>query len=173
MKKHIAILMLCAAWALPASAQDAPKAEAFLGYSFFRLSGGNGLNVPGGWHASLAGNFNRYFGLVGDFSGHYKSIGGANFNVHTFTFGPRFTYRSEKPVEAFGHFTVGGVRVGAGAAGFGVSDTSFAFTIGGGVDIKASPRVAIRPVQLDYVARVAGGNTQNNLRYSAGVVFRF
>lgn len=71
--------------------------------------------------------------------------------------------------------TFGGAHVGGG----GASESGFAMTIGGGVDVKASPRVAIRLGQFDYVLTrfdgpVSGNKTsQHNFRYAAGVVFRF
>jgi len=50
----------------------------------------------------------------------------------------------------------------------------FATTTGGGIDIAVTKRVAVKPIQLEYItARPSGNSFQNNLRYSAGVVFRF
>jgi hypothetical protein len=45
--------------------------------------------------------------------------------------------------------------------------------MGGGIDIKALPFVAIRVVQVDYVLTRFDGQTQNQPRVSAGVVFHF
>lgn len=172
MRKLLVIIAVMFLWAGSAAAQSTPKAEVFGGYSLVRLDGGT--NMPGGWHGSVAGNFNQYLGVVGEFSGHYKSFGaGASTNLHTFTFGPRLTFRSQDKLEAFTHATFGAARIGATALGITASDSAFAFTLGGGVDIKATDRIAIRPVQLDYLVTRFGGSTQNNLRYSAGVVFRF
>jgi hypothetical protein len=53
------------------------------------------------------------------------------------------------------------------------------FLIGGGIDIPVTPKIAIRPVQFDYLltrfgnAFTAGNNNQSNFRYQAGVQFRF
>jgi len=41
------------------------------------------------------------------------------------------------------------------------------------LDIKVSPLIGIRPVQLDFLQTLGGGSTENNIRYSAGVVLRF
>ncbi len=171
MKKALLALFISSVFAGVAAAQSAPAAEAFIGYSFVRADGGE--NFPGGWHGSIAGNFNKNFGLVGEFSGHYKDFSGVTLKVHTFTFGPRFTYRGSERVEAFAHATVGGANASASAFGIGAGDTAFAWTIGGGVDIRCTDRIAVRPVQLDYVGTRFGSQTQNNLRYSAGIVFRF
>lgn len=172
MRKLLVIIAVLFIGAGSAAAQTTPKAEAFGGYSFVRLDGGT--NLSRGWHGSVAGNFNSYLGIVGDISGHYRGFGGgASVNLHNFTFGPRLTFRSQDKLEAFTHATFGVARTGASAAGLTISESAFAFTFGGGVDIKWTERVAIRPVQLDYLVTRFGSSTQNNLRYSAGVVFRF
>jgi hypothetical protein len=59
------------------------------------------------------------------------------------------------------------------------AQNNFAVAIGGGVDFNLTSRVAVKPIQVEYLAAqvsTGGGNlnfVQNNLRYSAGVVFRF
>jgi opacity protein-like surface antigen len=58
----------------------------------------------------------------------------------------------------------------------GTSQNNFAAAIGGGVDIAVTNHIAIKPIQVEYVmTQVSPGSVsyvQNNLRYSAGVVFR-
>ena len=54
--------------------------------------------------------------------------------------------------------------------------TAFAMTVGGGVDVRVSPRIAIRLAQAEYLmTRFPDGlsNRQDNFRFGAGVVFRF
>jgi hypothetical protein len=64
-------------------------------------------------------------------------------------------------------------------ARFVASQTAFALTAGGGVDIKISKRVTFRPIAVDYYMtrlrnlRTAGDNNQDNIRYSAGFTFWF
>jgi opacity protein-like surface antigen len=72
----------------------------------------------------------------------------------------------------------GVVRATASIAGTSGSDTRFAMSVGGGFDYKLSDHFAIRPVKVDYLLSrfpETGTNaqTQNNLRVSTGVVFRF
>jgi len=55
-------------------------------------------------------------------------------------------------------------------------DTSFAMALGGGVDLAVSKHVWIRAVQVDYhysELRNLQGNRQNQIRLSAGIVFRW
>jgi hypothetical protein len=59
------------------------------------------------------------------------------------------------------------------------SQTAFAMTAGGGLDIKLNKHVSFRPIGLDYYLtrfqnlRTLGDNNQNNLRYTAGFNFMF
>ena len=60
------------------------------------------------------------------------------------------------------------------------SDTSFAMAFGGGADVKLAGRLWLRAVQVDYVQTrfvqgypVYGRANQNNVKVSAGLVFRF
>ena len=51
-------------------------------------------------------------------------------------------------------------------------------TVGGGLDYKLTDHFAVRPVKVDYLMTRfsetgTGANTQNNLRVSTGIVFRF
>jgi hypothetical protein len=51
--------------------------------------------------------------------------------------------------------------------------------LGGGVDIKVTSHLAIRPIEVDYYLTrfinnfTTGNNNQNNFRYQAGLVFEF
>jgi opacity protein-like surface antigen len=166
-----------------AMAQDHPKAEIFGGYSFAHISPGQGIqsdNLPKGWHASVAGNFNDWFGIAGDISGNYgkPDFGtgiGLDTKIHTYTFGPRISYRKNEKVTPFAHVQFGGAHLsGTGV----VSENAFAMNFGGGVDIKINNNFAIRAGQFDYVLTrfngpVTGTKTfQHNFRYSAGIVIR-
>jgi hypothetical protein len=59
------------------------------------------------------------------------------------------------------------------------SQTAFAMTAGGGLDIKISKHLTFRPIGVDYYLtrlrnlRSATDNSQNNLRYTAGLNFTF
>ncbi len=119
----------------------------------------------------------------------------------SFLFGPQVSYREIPNVKPFGHMLFGGMRAsklvfsstssGGVGGGFGIiSDpscpsyfcvepaTSFAMAFGGGLDVKATDRIWIRAFQADYVrAEITTGYgtiaTQNDLRISTGIVFRF
>ncbi len=171
MRKFLVIAMLAAVIGLPLWAQDNPKAEIFGGYEYLRINPGSG--APGqnnnGWNAALTGNLSPNFGITADFAGAYKSIAGVRVSTYTFLFGPTLASRSNDKVTPFAHALLGGAH--ASAAGSG--ESAFAMALGGGIDYKAGESVAIRIGQFDYLMTRFGSSTQNNFRYSAGVVFRF
>jgi len=181
---------------LPVAAQEAPKAELFGGYSYANFDAGNGadrLNLNG-WNASVAGNFNRWFGVVGDFSGQYGSQAGVKRNSHSFLFGPRFSARQNEWVTPFVHALFGTTRAHRESDSVEPARTENAFStaIGGGLDVKAGETLSIRLAQADYFLTrfdeasgivciqstilpcpTTRAGTQHNFRFSTGVVFRF
>jgi len=166
MRKFVGLFLLLMLLAVPAFAQDYPKAELFGGYSFMRADTGVGTHYnANGWAAGLTGNANDWFGVAGYFSGHYKS----GVKIYGFLFGPELSYRKNEKVRPFFHALFGGAH-GSGGGG---SDNAFAMAYGGGFDVKANDKVAIRVAQFDYVATRFGGVFEHNYAFSAGVVFRF
>lgn len=211
---RFAVILACAAaFSGLAQAQDTPRVELFGGYSYLNLdtSAANQAGVPGignrlslnGWEASANVNLNRWIGVEGDLSGHYKAdcldfllqevistaTSGSTCSNLSFMGGPRFTFRDGKIV-AFAHGLFGGDRLSATASsedlGFtgppnltaSVWNTSFAFATGGGVDYAVTNRISIRLGQFDYFLTrhlndIPGVPAQNNYRVSAGIVFNF
>ena len=45
--------------------------------------------------------------------------------------------------------------------------------LGGGINLAVTDRVAIRPIQADYLVNWFLGNRQDNIRLSGGIVLRF
>jgi opacity protein-like surface antigen/outer membrane protein OmpA-like peptidoglycan-associated protein len=181
-----------------------PKVELFLGYSYFRglptYAAGNRMVELNGGTASVAFNLNRYLGLVGDFAGFRDTqlnltglganpprVADSSGSVFTYLFGPRLSYRKWERVTPFAQALFGGVHASqvklSGCTGTLCTplptQNAFAFTAGGGLDIKVQRHLAIRVVQAEYMmtrfADVTTGasNSQNDLRLSAGLVLRF
>jgi hypothetical protein len=71
-------------------------------------------------------------------------------------------------VSPFGHLLLGGAHNSTG--GFGAS--SFAMALGGGIDADLPHGIRWRLVQMDYVLTQFGGS-QNNFRFSTGILIRF
>lgn len=186
MRSVCALLVALLLLAVPAAAQEAPKAEVFAGYSNLRMhpgSGANGFNLNG-WNTSVVGNFNRWFGIKADFAGQYGSPWLPNptpppvtvkvdTNTHSFLFGPQFSYRKNERATPFAHALFGAARVEGSTFGANVSESGFAMALGGGVDLRVNDAVAVRIGQLDYLLTRLADNNRHNFRYSTGIVFRF
>lgn len=184
MRKLVWLFGLVLAFSLAAAAQEASKADVFLGYSYGRIipqsSGNSNFNINGGT-GSIAWNLNDTFGIVADFAGYrVGKINGSDPDSTAFTylFGPRFSYRRSKKVTPFAQALVGGARVSQNLVPLSASQNAFAMTVGGGVDANLSRHLALRLGQVEYfLTRFQEiGNTrqtQNNLRFSTGIVFRF
>lgn len=159
------------AFAMPASAQKAPRLELFAGYSYLRfdsttLGFADYSNLHGG---ELAGafNFSRHFGIVADVSDHF----GNHLRVYQYIFGPQVMAHRGR-VSGFAHALFGKAndRVSINGANTG---TGRAVALGGGFDYYMSPRYSIRVVQADYLNTHTFNLSQGNLRVSTGVVFHW
>ena len=174
MRNFIGLALLLCMVSLAAFAQETgntPKAEIFGGYQYTRFDGGVNAN---GWDTSLTGNLNHWFGIAADFSGAYKSQNGVSFNNYTYTFGPVVSYRHNETFTPFAHFLAGGFRASAAFGGLSGSDNGFAMMFGGGVDVKATKRVAVRAIQFDWLSLHANGSSDNNnMRISTGLLLRY
>ncbi len=152
--------------------QDVPKVEVFGGYSW------TGANLQG-VDASVTGNVNSWLGITGDFTGHYgnEQVSGIRLykNAHTVQGGPRFSKRGKR-FTAFAHALFGATRFKQYATiddtYIEESATGFTTTVGGGLDVTVSRRVAIRALQIDYFRPKFFGTPDNRVRASFGVVFR-
>jgi len=175
MRKFLSIVILLAVFSLGAFAQEAmntaPKAEIFGGYQYTRFDGGANAN---GWNTAVTGNLNNWFGVAADFSGAYTSQAGVSFRNYTYTFGPVVSYRHNENFTPFVHFLAGGFHGSASFNGLSGTGNGFAMMFGGGFDVKASRRVALRAVQFDWLSLHAnGGSDNNNMRLSTGILLRY
>jgi len=178
MRKLFILIAIVLASAGSAVAQDFPKAEIFGGYQYIRVNpggGASGANCQGG-AGSVAGNFNHWLGVVGDF-GACKVTGlGSGTSAHAvnYLFGPKLSYRSHGRLTPYAQVLFGGQHFTGSVSGVGSSsDNSFAMTFGGGADYELTNHVAIRLIQAEYLYTKFGGTHQNNARISAGVVYRW
>jgi hypothetical protein len=167
MKKLALLVLVVLPSALAVNAQEAPRGDLSIGYSFFREGFSGGANTHGG-SASLGAYFNDWLGIVGDFGVYHFSQSGITANTYTFLGGPRLSANRGQRVSPFVQFLVGGDHVdvvGTGASGF-------AWSTGGGADLALSRHIAMRP-QFDYIGLRAAGNTTHSARASISLVFRF
>ncbi len=178
MRKLMIFFGLLLLVALPAAAQENPKVEIFGGYSYarFQTASPNRSNLNG-WNAAIQGNVTPWFGLVGDFSGHYGTrvdpVTGADLKINTYQalFGPSVALPSR--VRPFAHALFGVARGNANLFGSTSSESAFGMALGGGVDAELTNHVSLRLIQGDYLMNRFLKVNRNNFRLSAGLVFRF
>ena len=165
MNKILLLGLALAFWTLPAQAQSV---DASVSYSYFRLGGNGGLN-QNGLSGSVSYNVNHWLGIAGDIGGYHASPGGVSLNTYTYMFGPRLNLHNPSTLTPFVQALLGGSRVTAGSGG---SSNQFAYSVGGGVDIRLLPHLALRP-QLDYIGLATPGTHTNCTRASVGFVAHF
>jgi opacity protein-like surface antigen len=159
------------------------KVDIFAGYSFAHVSeNGFGLNFNGG-SASAAYNLTPMFGLIADFGGYHTNSFNSDATAYIYLFGPRVNFHEGKWTP-FAQFLLGGAHISGngcvdvrvrdgGVIGCNASDNNFALALGGGLDYNVNQHIAIRAAQVEYLMTRFFSQTQNGVRVSAGVVFRF
>ena len=185
------VLILCSSSTLAQEKQPVPKYDIFAGYQWLNPGG----NIPGGPDGmggilpfklpsmgkggglAFGYNFHPNFALEGDIGLNLKD----QFDVSTYSLGPRFTWRGEG-INFFAHTLLGdnhltspvGARNGIGAI------------LGGGIDLPIVRRISLRLIEADYqwarqnYASIVPPN-QPDLRHASfegarlrtGVVFNF
>ena len=132
-----------------------------------------------GWQASITEKATDWLGLTQEFGGSYGTRNLRGFNNHFSTFsilsGPRFYYQGLKGVTPFVHALFGyeQTAVEIKSENLKVTGSSYAMAFGGGLDVTVSKGLAIRLIQADFYRPQVFGSSQNDLRVSAGIVFRF
>ena len=193
-----AVVVLCVIGTF-AAAQDqpAPKWELYAGYSFFDpanhvyglLPGGllpatsRIESNPHGVGASVTYNFNRWFGLTADGSGHWGSgENGVSSRIDDAAFysasaGPKLTFRTHH----FSPFVEALVGWHSLDSDLFQSDNGFGFMAGGGVDLNLTRRVAWRVLRGDFVfsnhqygpSPIVPATDVRGVRLQSGLVFMF
>ncbi len=161
-----------------------------------------------GWDGQAQYNVSRWVGFAVDAGGRYGSPfttirgikGLPDGNTYSFLAGPVISYRTSSIFTPFVHTLVGWDRTTLDG---GTIDTplspvtvrattyyDFAIALGGGVDVRASRRISIRPVQLDWYHTSLNqdtfymtafgltkylnvGTKEQNYRFATGIVVKF
>lgn len=129
-----------------------------------------------GWNVGGAFKVLGPLAVAADFSDTSGSFQGAHTRLKTYLAGPQLRFPG--PISPFAHFLVGGAHEATSSAVGLVTISSptqnaFATTLGGGLDLKVLPFISVRPIQIDYLLTHFNSNTQNQFRYSGGIVLRF
>jgi opacity protein-like surface antigen len=197
MRRFLFLLMVVFAVSITANAQDFPKVEVHGTYSLLVAD----IDVLDdetlhGYGFGIAFNPHKNFGLVAEFTSNHGASGPVTIpegtipeldtRVYSVLFGPRLSARYSA-VTVFGHGLLGWGNMKlenekTADPDVSESNTEFTMAIGGGLDINVAKHVAIRAAQLDYMpihtdinTRLTGGTSSwlHNLRYQAGIVFKF
>ena len=167
-------LAVVLAFSIPSFAQEVnyPKAEVFGGFSIASVSLPSSFDVTTGtlttartsfwgWQGAANYNLTHHLGIVADFGGQYKTVGGlVPLNSYQFLFGPRMAFRGPK-MTPFVHAMFGGIKEGMGSFSItdpvlgtinvpGASSTGFGMALGGGIDVNISDKLALRVPQFDW-----------------------
>jgi outer membrane protein OmpA-like peptidoglycan-associated protein len=175
----------------------------FLGYSYLQSvpkpADGNRLVWMNGGSASMAFNINRYLGIVADvgdytnseirFQGAYGAtvnVDSADGGVISYLFGPRLSFRNHSRITPFVQALFGGAHASEVILSNCTlncmllpEENTFAWTAGGGLDVRVHRHFAIRLIQAEYLMTrfqdYSTGTTasQNDMRLSSGIVFGF
>lgn len=172
--------------ALPATADDGPRADIAGGYSLIYAHDIK-TTFPAGWFGSASVNVTNFFAIAGEVSGHYKSESIASsagvttsLRVHTYLAGPRFVSgtgaaRFYLEILAGGATASNGVNVSSGgtSASASASETNFCYMPAVGLDIGFNRETAMRIGAGERLIRVSGGSTSKQFQFIAGLVLRF
>ncbi len=173
------------------------------------------LNGGGG---SATFNFGSFFGIKADFQGYGSSnftytipsgatlpngevttgttVGKLQGNLFTYTFGP-VVKKHTGVFQPFVEVLLGAAHSNTYAnlfhseglsASASPNNNGFAMVVGGGIDLKVTPLITVRPIEADYLLTRFGSNftpppgsglpgistqNQNSFRYLAGLDFTF
>lgn len=161
-----------------AMAQEGPGFEVSGGYMYVRINPGAGAPASGcqGGAGTAALDLRSWLGVVGDF-GACKVTGlptGTSSHEFNYLFGPRVSFRNYGRVTPYVQALFGGDHASASVTGLGsASNSSFAMTLGGGVDFKLTHHLTFRAIQAEYFYTHYSGATQNNLRLQSALVYRW
>jgi opacity protein-like surface antigen len=177
MRKFLGLLGLVLLSVTCAKAQGGPTVDLAGTYQYVRLPGSYDPNVNcQGFGGNAAINVNRWMSIVGDF-GFCKVTGfptGDSSHYVNYLFGPRVSLRSYGRVTPYVQTLLGGDRNSTQSIFGSQSSNSFALTLGGGTDIRLTPHVSFRAIQVEYLyTRFVGTGKQNNLRIETGLVYHF
>jgi opacity protein-like surface antigen len=181
----VSLLAFVSLFGVAGQAQERKTIDVFAGYSYVRANpatnGASGFNLNGG-SASVAYNFNNWLSGVADFGAYTNSNilnSGVGGTVSTYLFGPRVSYHHYGRVTPFGEALFGVAHTGADVLVTPNSQNAFAMTVGGGIDYRVNEHFSVRPAKVDYLLtrfnefNTTNAQSQNNLRVSTGIVFRF
>jgi hypothetical protein len=166
MRKMIGMFIVLACCLAVSSAQQPKlavldKLDVFAGYSFSRIYVANEspfpMNLTGG-QGAVTYYFTKHLGATAEVAGYTNDVDGVTFSTQGYLFGPtaRFGPRKSR-VSLFAHQLFGVTHMSITedpssdcTSDCALSSNPFTTASGGGVDVKVSKHLWVRPVQLEY-----------------------
>ena len=169
----------------PVKGLTVPRYDFSLGYNNIRANappGGCDCFEANGGYADFGVHLTNWFSVEGEFTGNRAttvSVLGQNLTLLTYTGGPRVTYRIHR-LTPYAKFLVGGAHGSDSYFPNGTtsstSASSFAYSTGGGLDVRLTPHFSIRAADVQFLRTQFpndGDNAQNHLMLGAGLTVRF
>lgn len=168
------------------------KYETYFGGGFLRFRPGTNLqrNSEADWNVGLTDYLRGRLGVTADFRGYYGTtytyvnpyqVFSPSISQYTFMAGPQYRLY-EGQHWGWSAYVLAGVGHGNFGTGTGglpptliglyPNSNSFNMTPGAAVDYNLGPGLAIR-LSSAYLLSRYGGDTQNNLGFNIGIVYRF
>jgi hypothetical protein len=174
--------------------QDALDLQHLIDPTFPQVNFGHRQSLNG-WNSGIEEDITQWFGVVVDVGGSYgtrkiliSSSGGVDqstrtkMSLYTITGGPQFTLHRGSNFQPFARVLLGGAffRTKTDVVANNVplttplsaDDEGFVYGAGGGTDVFFSRRLGLR-VAADFLRTSFFSDTQDQVRASAGLVFRF
>src|SRR5689334_7656735 len=163
------------------SAQSPSFMEVGASYNYVRTNappGGCGCFSMNGGGAWISYGPFAAVSIVGELGMQHASNvsgSGAGLTLTSYQAGLRYRFHHVRRVVPFAQVLLGGSYASGNYASDGNLSNAFAATMGGGIDVHLTNRVAVRAFQADYFLTHfpnAVNDHQNNLRISMGMVFK-
>jgi len=160
---------------------DIPRLEIGANYNYFHANappgqcGCFGLN---GGSGTVIFNLTPVWSALADIAvAHANNVDNTqqNITIINYLFGPRYSRRTSSRFVPYGEILLGGAKEDVNFQ-FTINRNSFAVLAGGGVTTRLNRRFGLTIGEVDYVyTRIpnAKNNTQNNIRVSTGITYRF
>lgn len=157
-------------------AQKLPEIDAYGGYAYTRFNSpsigfSSDSNLTGGVISLTAPHLYEELGLTISASGGY----GSQLKVYNFLVGPQFSFDKGR-LRLFGDILFGKAETKVAInqpTRSEITSVGRAVALGGGLEISLAHHISVRPIDADYVFSKTFGSNQNNIRVTAGVVYRF
>ncbi|MFI5069945.1 MAG: hypothetical protein ACHP8A_03550 [Terriglobales bacterium] len=157
-------------------AQKLPEIDVYGGPTYTRFNSpsigfSSDSSLTGGVISFTAPHLYEELGLTISASGGY----GSRLKAYNFLLGPQFTFE-EGRMRLFGDILFGKAETKVAInqpTRSEITSVGRAIALGGGLEISLKHHISVRPIDADYVFSKTFGSSQNNIRISAGVVYRF